>query len=325
MITLPNTPQARVQIDDTLSVAVNSFLPDDEHHIFNSPKFFALHSQGRSYYFQLYNVRKNQVLATIHFTETAKDYFRSPARGTFGGISTLGSLPIEIIESFLACIERILTEGSPCGIEIVIAPASHDQSLFSQVFNVLLRRGYSILANDLNQDIGIDTETLAEKMEYGNVKRLRKCVREGFHCAVLGRDAYSVAYDVIAANRKRRGVPISMTLEGVMEMVNCFPDHLKFFGVHRDDSIVASAICIKVRLDVLYVFYWGEIDGLQSYSPVVMLASFLYEFCRDAKLRLLDLGTSTLHGVPNRGLMRFKRSLGGRESLKITFTKAAAA
>jgi hypothetical protein len=54
---------------------------------------------------------------------------------------------------------------------------------------------------------------------------------------------------------------------------------------------------------------------------VTVIAAALYRFARSADIRLLDLGTSSVHGEPNHGVFAFKKSLGAKPSIKMYFTK----
>ena len=103
-------------------------------------------------------------------------------------------------------------------------------------------------------------------------------------------------------------------------MTSVFANDILCFGVFSQDSkdLIASSICIKVSDEVLYVFYWGDIPLESSHSPIIILSSFLYEFCLENKFKILDIGTSTSNGEPNYGLVRFKENIGFKESLKYT-------
>ncbi len=115
--------------------------------------------------------------------------------------------------------------------------------------------------------------------------------------------------------------PITMTYEAILEMAEAFPDRLVFFAASVGDQMIASSICLRIYPSVLYVFYWGDLPGWEKFSPVSLLADAIYEYGRQTGIRLLDLGTSTNHGVPNYGLLNFKREMGCVESLKLTFVK----
>ena len=85
--------------------------------------------------------------------------------------------------------------------------------------------------------------------------------------------------------------------------------------------MVASSICIRVSSDVLYVFYWGEIEGFESFSPVSFLAAHIYDYCVERAYQCLDAGTASVDGIPNVGLASYKKKLGFQETLKITLSR----
>lgn len=319
--TLPPPPGRKIDLDEKYALLVDVFAPGPEVHIFNTPAFFRLHAGNEAHYFQLCEQKNGAVLASTHFTATTPEVYRSPARGTFGGISAASDLSIEQIEIFTSAIEAVLSDGRAPRLEIVMPPVSHGPSLFAKCFNVLSRHGFSIEGQELNYDIEVNATPLAERMDYGNRKRLNKCLRDGFATTRLGPEHHEAAYRLIAENRRRKGYPITMDFAAIKTMVDVFGDRMRFFGVTRGGTLVAASICIAVSERVMSVFYWGDSEGVQDYSPVVLLAADIYAHCQQAGFSLLDTGIATEAGAPNHGLIRFKRSLGFRESLKLVLAK----
>lgn len=312
-------------IDDTLEVRLDAFLDDPACHIFNTAAFFQLHARGKGLYVQLCNKHRDDVLATLHFTEVEPGMFRSPARGTYGAMTASPDLPLQALDAFVRVAEEALGARGCREVRVVLPPASHDLPLFSISVNVFLRRGYTVLGQELNYDLAIDDRPLAARMEYGNRKRLNKCLREGFTTAQLPPADYRRAYAVIADNRRRKGYPVTMTFDEITRMVEVFGDRVMVFGVSRGRELVAAAVCIAVSRDVLYVFSWGDVEGVQDYSPIVLLAGAIYDHGQSKGFKIMDVGISTVDGAPNHGLIRFKRGLGCRESLKLTLGKRLAA
>ncbi len=309
---------------EKLALLVDAFVAGQPTHIFNSPVFFSLHAterKARGHYFQLVERKSGDVLAEVHFTETGPGCYRSPARGTFGGISAPGELSLEQIEFFADAIEAVLRADGAARLQIVMPPASHDLALHAKCFNVFARRGFTVVAQEINYDLAVTAEPLCARMDYGNRKRLNKCLREGFAAVRLDAGQYESAYLLIAANRRRKGYPVTMDFPAIMVMVDRFGDRMRFFGVRREGMLAAAAVCIAVSTRVMSVFYWGDAEGMQEYSPVVPLAAAIYEHCQAEGFSILDTGIGTEAGEPNHGLIRFKRSLGFRESPRLTMGK----
>lgn len=314
----------RIALGDKFELLVDLFAPSAPTHIFNTPEFFKLHAGGdgaKGHYFQLAERKSGTVLAVLHFTETSPGSYRSPARGTFGGISAPAELSLESIEAFAGAVETVLRDIGATSLHIVMPPASHDAPMLAKCFNVFTRRGFCVAGQEINYDLDVNKTPFSGRIDYGNRKRLNKCLREGFATVRLGPDSRESAYQIIAENRRRKGYPVTMDFPAILAMIDLFGDRMRFFGVTRDSGLVAAAICIAVSAQVMSVFYWGDGEGVQEYSPVVLLASGIYEHCQESGISILDTGIATEAGEPNHGLIRFKRSLGFRESLKLTLTK----
>lgn len=313
-----------LQLDDRHDIHFNSFLHAESNHLFNEPDFFELHADSpRDFYAQLTRRSDQAVCATIACYESDNGTFTSPKRGTFGGLGLNRPLDRCTIERFLVAILNHVTHMGGRRLELKCPPISHDLALASVVANALMRHGGTLSGYDLNYDMRVDDRPYLERIEYSNVKRIRKCVRDGFVATELDLSRSQEAYKVISENRKRRGFPMSMTSEQLQMMADRFPGRLHYFATHPDEyrlRMIAAAICLRLTSSILYVFYWGDAADTQQYSPLTLLASRIYDFCQRNGFTILDVGTSTVKSEPNDGLIRFKRGLGFSESLKPTFT-----
>ena len=300
---------------------VNKFIPTEINHIFNEVNYFLLHSKNpHDAYFQLVRLSDAKVFATLVFLMRDDDVYVSPLKGTFGGISAHQKVEFNILESFIQQSVAYLLHKKPKGLNIKLAPASHSSSIFSISCNVLMRLGFSTSSKDLNYDLRVDERTYLEHIDYGNVKRIKKCLREGLQAFEIEPDRFEEAYRVIAINRERRGYQVSMTYDQIQEMVLTFPGKIVCFGVSSDvekKKLVASSICILINTKVLYVFYWGDIAEMETLSPIALLASHIYEYMQKNNYEIFDVGTSSIQSEPIYGLINFKRNVGFSESLKL--------
>jgi hypothetical protein len=318
----PSFPESPVMpLQGKYSLHVNRFIECDWCSIFNTARFFQLHQTAAAFYFQLCVGSPARVAGVAHFSQVEPGFYRSPLRGTFGGFEFAQALRVESIEGFVAGVERYLLEAGARTIEIVEAPADLNPSTSASLYNILARRGYAVTHPELDCLLTVDAVSLLRKAKHSRRKSINKCRREGMRAMELEPTLARQVYDVIAANRGRRGFPITMTYEAVQQMVAAFPERMVFFGTFSGEEMVASSICIRVNPNVLYVLYWGDLAGWDKFSPVSLLAETIYDYARKNGYRLLDLGISTKDGVPNYGLLNFKHDLGCQESLKLTFVK----
>jgi hypothetical protein len=323
----PSSVRRVLALDERYDVHVNAFLPAANNHLFNEPAFFRLHSVSpKDVYAQLVRRADALVFATIGFHEVDHGGFASLRRGTFGGLSQNQPVDLGLLEAFVGFVLDLLHGAGAAAVEIRCAPLSHDAARLSTFANVLLRRGAVVCGHELNFDLTVDDRPFVDRIDYGNVKRIRKCVREGFVARTLLPAEYDAAHDLIRRNRERRGYPITMTARQVEDMATTFPDRVHCFGVFNDETSTdwaAAAICMAITSEILYIAYWGDGPDLGSFSPVALLASAIYEFAKQNGYRLLDAGIATSEGLPNPGLVTFKRNLGFSESLKLAFRVSA--
>lgn len=298
----------------------NAFAAPTLGSVFHGAAFHRLHApDGGGAYFEW--LSGDTVVASIHFTQTAAGHWRSPARGTFGGFACAPGLRLDALFEFHDAVLARLAQLGAATVEILPPPMAHDAAAFSNQMYVMATRGYAITQHDLNHTLEVDPRGLDERMSYGNLKRLRKCEREGLTARPLPQHALAAVYDTLAANRAAKGHELSMSLAQLERMAAQLPGVMHLFGCGDVGSLAAAALCLRLDRDTLYVFYWGDRPGYATLSPVVPLAVAIYAHCQAEGIRLLDVGTSTIGPQPNLGLIQFKRSLGFSESLKLRMTR----
>jgi lipid II:glycine glycyltransferase (peptidoglycan interpeptide bridge formation enzyme) len=227
----------------------------------------------------------------------------------------------EII-NFICLIEDFLRSRSAKTLEILVAPLVYNSALTSAQIYSLYSLGFTFSNCDLNYTLKINSENFIDKLSDGNKKRLKKCNKQGFLTKDLDIEYLPEVYTVIASNRNAKGHRVSMSLEALQEMSKEFPQKTHLFGVvNENKSLIAAAVCFRIYGDVMYVFYWGDIPGYSDYSPVVVLANHIYNYCKLNNIAVLDVGTSTENKEPNLGLINFKKNLGFSESLKFRMMK----
>lgn len=288
--------------------------------LFQRASFYHLHAENNGHFFEWQE--KTKVVATVHFTDCGNGLWRSPARGTFAGFASSKALPMDSLFAFHDAAESVLKSAGAQHLEILPSPMAHDPVFAARQLYLLRARGYHLTQCDLNHSLEVDSRSLADRMTYGNLKRMRKCLRDGLVAQELPGSALPAVYDTIATNRTHKGHAMSMSLQQIQAMADQIPDALVLFGCRDGDVLAAAALCLRLSPHVIYVFYWGDLPGYASHSPVVALANAIYAYCQQQSVRLLDVGTSTIDRAPNFGLIAFKQGLGFTESLKTRMRKA---
>jgi hypothetical protein len=308
---------------DNYAVLVDQFLPAPWTHLFNTPQFFDIHRTPNACYLQLVAKASGEVLATIHFAEESCGVFRSPRLGTFGSFDFKEPPCLELVELFADETERVLRERGARQITIVSPPFAHAPELSHLVFLALHNRGYQAIPHSLNQSVRLDDRPFTSRVDADGRRRLTRAKELGLTVRRLTSPTeLSDAYQLILENTRRKGYQLSMTWDGVCRMAETFRERVYGFAVFRDAQAAAASITMRVNQDVVYIFYWCDAAGFAGVSPIVLLAEAIYEHARVEGARWMDIGTSTNEGVPNYGLIHFKRNLGCEASLKLAYTKA---
>ena len=306
--------------------SLNTEVTCNDGSLFNRSMFFHLHCVVQSrhdMYLILLERRKGTVQAMFWCSDIGNGHYRSPKRGSFGGIEVLSPLSFEAREGFVdAIVDIVKGRGGRC-LEIILPPLSYTPASTSLTVNVLLRSGFVLSGHELNYSMSIDPDVgFRSLVDAKNRNKMNKCMKSSFLCRTLSSlEELEEAYRVIEINRAKKNIPMTMPWAALLEMHESIPDSVCCFGCYSDGKMVASSICVRISAEILYVFYWGEIDGVESFSPLSYLAEHIYNFCVENSYRNLDAGTASIEGIPNVGLASYKKKLGFGESLKLTLLK----
>ena len=300
-----------------------AFTPD----LFNTVEYANLHAHRyRMEGLRCTHRRADQdtVAGVFQAAQCEPGVFASPGRGPYGGFDVSPELSGDEIAEFVASTESSLRAIGARRINVVLPPFCYAPSLGPRVLSVLCRSGYHVIRQELNQALTIEPSGPASYRNHAARKRLSKACRAGVTVRMLASDEHRAGYDAIAANRQKKSRELSMSWHDVAAMAALFPANLHVFGAEQGGQLLAAAICVAVSARVLYVYAWGEIRGAEAVSPVCVLADHLSNFARAHGFELLDLGTSSVDGLVDPGLLAFKRSLGADDSLKLWLTKVLA-
>jgi hypothetical protein len=321
--TTENTTSVSKEINEKYSFSLAPPPSFESLDIFLRPAFFSLHSYTceEAICLQLFNKKKKSIEALCHLLSKDRKSYKSPLKGSYGGFYISQDLSLDVLQYFLERTEEYLIKNGAESLSFTLPPFAYHPQKESICTNLLLKNAYVINNHELNYSIDIHSHPFQSIISHGQRKKINLCLRNDVEVCKLPENDLKKAYDVIVENRLKKGNIVSMTWEQLYEMQKSFPnDVISFLATHKNRPL-ASAICIRINPNILYVFYWGEVTDVGALSPVVLIANELYSYCQDENIKLLDLGTSTVDGHPNIGLIRFKKSLGSSESLKLSFLK----
>ena len=125
----------------------------------------------------------------------------------------------------------------------------------------------------------------------------------------------SKAYKIIEKNRLNKQIKLSISIDRMIGLSDLIPNSLNSFGIFENQRLIASSIVYTINSTIAYVFMWGH-DPEASNGGVGMtvLCKGLFDSYKNHSFKTLCLGTSSLQGIIDIGLMNFKKGLGAIES-----------
>jgi hypothetical protein len=296
------------------------FLPDYEESLYNLQAFRFSHTGEGWRSYCVINKSHSKVQASIYF-HIKDTVARSPLRAPFGSLEFSEALPFDVLFEFIKFFEqRLHAEGISAVIIKSYAHAySPKQSALLETF--FINSAYEVITAEINSSIDVTSDSADDTFHRSQKRRLDKSLKAGLVFKEIQLDQLLPIYTFIAECRKKKAYGLSMSYEDLKKIVSLFPDRYFLFGVFEDDQLAAAAITIRVKQNILYDFYHDHASLFDHLSPVTLLVSGIYGFCRRNKITLFDLGTSATEGLPNFGLLRFKTLLGATPTPKLTFEK----
>ncbi len=289
--------------------------------------------------FHALNLRAGQTLRRIDHHEGDRlagslvgviqgDRFHSGHSAPFGGPDF--ARDAEAAATVRAALEDAVAQLTAEGIRTirVTARPAHYSGSEAAVQFALLGLGFGVRGCELS--LHIDLAPFAGPDDYLAALRsparraVRHALREPFRLVPVEDDvAWARAYGVLAANRAAKGRALALPLEYTLRARDTFPGRVRMFALEHDGALCAAALVYRVLPGHELVVYWGDAAHALPRSPMNVLAHLLVERCIAEGVRTLDLGPSSIGGIPDQGLIQFKRSVGARESLRLDLERTA--
>lgn len=251
--------------------------------------------------------------------QASKTGVKSPGKATFGGIWISEGEPTV---SFYVNLFNTIFEKHKSAKEtrVILPPLYYYPSKFRNQATALKLIGFEEIFLDINFhiDIGKWTQDLLSK---GNRKKIRQFNENGGEIILASSDDFLNAYHLLRENREYRGVKMSMDQVKFVENLVKLPGIYKTYLAKVGKDIAGVAYLVRISKEVNYVLFWGDDINFRYLSPVASLLNFLVSESNHDGCTILDLGISSVDGVVDDGLARFKKNLGALETYKPVYRR----
>jgi hypothetical protein len=193
----------------------------------------------------------------------------------------------------------------------------------------LLNLGFRVEACELGFHIDLEPLDGIDAYVAGLRSPARRALRHGLAEPFALREAedgdlWDAGYALLAVNRAAKGRRLALDAGYVRAARDAFPGKVRMAVLEHAGRPCAAALTYRVLPGRELVVYWGDADHALPRSPMNVLAHALVERALGEGVRSLDIGPSSIDGVPDQGLIQFKRSIGAREDLRLHLVREAA-
>lgn len=236
-----------------------------------------------------------------------------PARATFGGVYPPAT---EHVYKTIYC--GLFGVGRPSKLEIRFPPGYFLPEVFDAQIKIVESIADFTKIEDVSFHIEVDTWH-SNSLSKGNRKKIRQCKDIGVILKKDDHENIDNIYDLIYQNRLKKGVTPSISQIQLETALRIFPDEYEIFSLYLSGELIATAITVMLNSNVRYVYMWADHTNHRTLSPTAMLCEEIVSDAKNKGIKIVDLGTASLHGEIDAGLARFKTNLGAVPTTKISF------
>jgi len=214
-------------------------------------------------------------------------------------------------------------------IQVRARPAFYSGSETAVQF-ALLNAGFRVASCELSFHIDLEPLDGVDAYVAGLRSPARRALRHGLGEPFALREAgpgdealWDAGYRLLAANRAAKGRRLALAAGYVRDARDAFPGRIRMAVLEHAGHPCAAALTYRVLPGRELVVYWGDAGHELTRSPMNVLAHAMVARALGEGVRTLDIGTSSVAGVPDQGLIQFKRSVGARESLRLDLVREA--
>jgi putative component of toxin-antitoxin plasmid stabilization module len=188
----------------------------------------------------------------------------------------------------------------------------------------MLNLGATIEACELS--LGIETWRYRSLAEYEAALRsaARNRLRHGLRAAMAfgpakGPSEWAECYELLDETRRRHGANLRISFDYVMHLRAVFQGRISMYRLTRGGELAGAALLYRIARDWNYVVAWGDDLRHRNYKVMNVMADQLVRAAIAQRVSVVDAGVSSIAGVPDDGLIQFKRSVGATTGLRLYF------
>lgn len=244
---------------------------------------------------------------------------RSPFSAPFGGFHySHEHMFYNLVYEFLADLKEYVVRENIKELIITLPPDLYQFNMNAKLVNAFIHLGFTMAIPDINNWVNLK-EFNGEWTKSVVAQNCRKAIKHGLKWSLATElSEMKDVYAVIHRNRQEQGRKIYMNLDDILEVKNIFP--VDFFSIReKNGNCIGAAIFYRGHETIVQGVFMGDDLEKRNLGTTNYMYMNMYEFYKGLGVEYIDLGTSSLMGEPNPGLIRFKELHNCETSLRYTF------
>lgn len=166
----------------------------------------------------------------------------------------------------------------------------------------------------------IKLEQFEDRIHSMQKRKIKKCKEESLSFNTEPIVSASEVYEFITKCRLQQGLNVNIAKEHFVNLINKLSKDYTIYTLRdRNGIIYACTVTLKVSDQTVYNYLPAFDRAYKSLSP---LAYLQYMLCHNLSARgftTLDLGISSINGIPQESLINFKEKMGGIRQYRYTY------
>jgi hypothetical protein len=288
--------------------------------IFNREQHLQLQSKDGWTSFYILHPGNKTAEAHIHFH--IRDHVAlSPLKSPFGSFEFSETLEPSLLFQFIAFVEERLKRSKVSRVLIKNPPHRYGDEKVTLINTFLLNHGFRVEDTEISSILPVTPALFADRIHPRKKRKLLQSKKRSFQFGIENLQRLDEVYGFIESLRREKKFKLSISLEALRDTIKVFERDFVLFTLYHNNLLAGASVGIRVNSSTLYHFISDYTRRVGESTPGLLLMEGIYNYCMNAQIALLDLGTSALNGKPNFKLLNFKTELGAIPSGKFTFSK----
>ena len=207
--------------------------------------------------------------------------------------------------------DKLIQKYPNKNLYIRLPPKQYYNDLYEINLKSIQAFNSQLLYVDVNQHLDL-LKAFESRLRRDRVRDLTKAKALGLNFRTV--DLVD-AFGIIEKNRTSKQIDMSVSIDRLNLLANLIPSRIDSFGISDKDNLVATAIVYTINSKLAYVFMWGhDPEARNGGIAMTSLCKGLFSKYQAEFLTKLCLGTSSVQGNIDIGLMSFKKGLGAVET-----------